>query len=219
MTQPNRIAFVATMHSGKSELSRRLVEDYGFTRFALADGVKDATVDMINAFLTHIGCEPSMTRERLEKDKASLRWLLQGVGTELGRKYFGPESIWIDFFLAKVNRHNGPIVCDDCRFPNEARVLRAAGFTIVRILRPEEERQRSVREKLTRDLLSKGSMHEADLARAVRDEMERAASHPSETSIALIEPDITVMNTTLASLATIALHLGKGKTPPAEVLA
>ena len=218
MTQPNRIALVATMHSGKTEIARRLIDDYKFKRFALADGVKDATVDMINAFLQHIGCDPTMTREKLEKDKASLRWLLQGVGTELGRNYVGPESIWIDFFLNKVNAHDGPIVCDDCRFPNEAQALRAAGFTIVRIVRPEEERQTSIRRALTRDLLSKGIMHEADLARAIDDEMSRAASHPSETNVALIEPDLTVMNTTFMSLATIAVYLAKGKTPPAEVL-
>ena len=211
MEQQNRIALVATMHSGKSEIAGRLINDYGFTRFALADGVKDATVDMINAFLTHIGCQPTFTREKLEKDKATLRWLLQGVGTELGRTYFGPESIWIDFFLKKVNEHQGPIVCDDCRFPNEAQALRAAGFTIVRLYRSEKERLDSIRAAITRDLLSKGVRHEADIARMIDAEIDRALNHPSETNVALIDEDIKFLNDSPVALDAIAAVLASSE--------
>lgn len=207
MEQHNRIALVAKMHSGKTEIARRLVRDYGFTRFALADGVKDATVDMINAFLKHIGCNPTFTREILDRDKTALRWLLQGVGTELGRTYFGPDSMWIDFFRTKIDAHDGPIVCDDCRFPNEALALRESGFTIVRIERPEALRLQSVREKLRADLIAAGVRDGDEIARAVEDELQRAASHPSETNIALIDSDTTVLNVNLTAPDSIASYL------------
>lgn len=65
----------------------------------------------------------------------SPRYLMQSLGTEWGRDLVA-QDIWRRILLAKVDHHHGlPIVVDDLRFPNEADGLRAAGFTIVRIIR------------------------------------------------------------------------------------
>ena len=127
--------------SGKTTLAE-LLKDRGFARVALAGPVKDGVVAMLNALNVYLDRVPDMTREKLERDKAQLRPLLQIVGTEIGRQYLGPDTIWIDRFLSTVADIDGPVVCDDVRFANEAEALLAAGFKIYRVHRNETARGR-----------------------------------------------------------------------------
>jgi hypothetical protein len=155
----DRIAFVAKMHSGKTTCSNELVSAYGYQRLSFAAPVKEACVSMINAFYDYLGMyNRYMTVEQFECDKNQLRWLAQGVGTELGRQYVGPDSIWVDRLaetvelIAASTERNGlsapRFVIDDCRFPNEVEKLRSLGFTIIRITRDESARITSIRSSL-----------------------------------------------------------------------
>lgn len=191
----DKIAFVGKQRCGKST-SCLLLQSLGYTKMGLADPVKAVTVEMINTFYRYLGEPEMMTRERLERDKTELRWLLQGVGTDLGRNYLGPDSIWIELLLSRVKTYeltHGDefrVVVEDTRFLNEVKALRSQGFTIVKILRDESERTAAIR------------------ADGVSDEhLQRILSHPSETEVDLIEADITIANTSLEELRNQVMRL------------
>lgn len=67
------------------------------------------------------------------------RYALQTLGTEFGR-HIDPD-IWVDYLLREVGDMEqagmNAAVVTDCRFVNEARKLRAAGFEIWRLIRPD----------------------------------------------------------------------------------
>jgi hypothetical protein len=70
-----------------------------------------------------------------------MRKMLQTLGTEWGRKEFGPH-IWVDIARLMVQRHAETssadvIVFDDCRFANEVEMIRSLGGTVVRLERPD----------------------------------------------------------------------------------
>lgn len=184
----NKIAFVGKQRCGKST-SCLLLQSLGYTKMGLTDPVKAVTVEMINTFYRYLGEPEMMTRERLERDKTELRWLLQGVGTDLGRNYLGPDSIWIELLLSRVKTYeltHGDefrVVVEDTRFLNEVEALRSQGFTIVKILRDESERISAIRSDGVSD-----------------EHLQRILSHPSETEVDLIEADITIANTSLEEL-------------------
>lgn len=191
-----RIGLVGKMGAGKSTVAARLVEHHGFTRLAFADPVKDASVAAINAALVSIGLEPTMTRAILERDKAALRGLPQWIGTEFGRQYLGPESIWIDLLLRRVNEaeylarlggDEGRLVVDDCRFPNEAAALKAVGFWIIRVVRSKDCRIASIEAAIRS---SNPGLDEAALA----SKMAAAMAHPSETEIDRVPFHLTIQN-------------------------
>ncbi|MCC6382629.1 MAG: hypothetical protein IT304_08960 [Dehalococcoidia bacterium] len=153
----DRIALVAPMHSGKTTLANLLVER-GYRRIALADALKYAAMWMLNDFiLSYADYFPErkgrkdyghgpilIDREEIEEHKAVFRPFLQWLGTDFARQYLGNDRVWIDMFLSSIVPVNVPVVCDDVRFPNEAEALRAEGFRILRIIRPEEDRRASV---------------------------------------------------------------------------
>lgn len=75
------------------------------------------------------------------------RRLLQTLGTEWGRNAVHPD-FWVDIAAAKVERALGnetrgldkttvKVVFDDCRFVNEAAMVRRYGGVVVRIVRPD----------------------------------------------------------------------------------
>jgi hypothetical protein len=157
---------------------------------------------MLNAFYRSIGEPPMMTREILERDKSVLRWLPQKVGTDLGRRYVGPDTIWIEKFLLRVAAYEevkrklcepSLIVVDDMRFLNEADALRANGFTLVRIVRDERERLESVKKTLT---LSNPSWDSETVEKAVQEMI----GHESEREVDLIETDFSISNSSLIML-------------------
>lgn len=62
-----------------------------------------------------------------------VRALLQRVGTDAGREVLG-EDVWVD--AAMRDLPPGNVVFTDCRFPNEAAAIQAAGGYVIRIERP-----------------------------------------------------------------------------------
>lgn len=164
------IGLVGPMGSGKTTAANRLVDAYGYRRIALADPLKDVSVKMIQVFMEEMNrAEPLFTRKELDDNKdPHFRPFLQWVGTDLGRVYLGPDTIWIDKFLETAQYSDQPVVCDDVRFVNEAEALRDAGFTIIRIIRDEAQ------------MLS----YQAGVVN----------NHVSERDMGAIEEDITLFN-------------------------
>jgi hypothetical protein len=177
------IALVGPQRSGKSTVAEVLVSEYGYGRISLADPVKDACLWACNEFLFHnIGLFPDrwdglqgkeiplpIDRQELEDAKDIFRPLLQWWGTDFARRYLKNDNVWIEMFLDRVKHALGPIVCDDVRFPNEASALKEAGFTIIRIERPEEAR--------LAEITNVGSLR-----------------HESETALDAISADDTILN-------------------------
>jgi hypothetical protein len=166
---PRHIGIVGLRHSGKTTLAKAFLSQGGYAKRALADPLKDSAVEMCNTFLTKYN-RPLITREDIEKDKAQFRLMLQWLGTEFAREYVGPDDFWIRLFQQKVEEAEKwglAVVCDDVRFPNEAKRLRELGFLIVKVIRDETDRQAS--------LQAAGDV---------------GANHSSETSVDLIDADV-----------------------------
>ncbi len=140
-----RLAFIGPMHSGKTTLANAFVEN-GFRKIAFADIVKDISVSMVNTCLAELERDQTFTRQELDDNKERFRTLLQYVGTDLGREYIGPDTVWIDRLVKKIQQFtlDAPLVCDDCRFINEYEALRSLGFTTVRLMRNESQRMKSI---------------------------------------------------------------------------
>lgn len=202
----NRVALVGKAHSGKTTTAKALVEQ-GYQRVAFADPVKEITAKMLTVFEQHVlfpeGIQyvdplhiPKVSVEEVEQQKGhpAIRKLLQLVGTDIGREWFGPETIWIDVFQERVKNMIGPLVIDDCRFPDEALALKELGFTIVKLVRDEQERIDSI----IAALLSQG-IAEDD----VDEKLEQILSHPSETMVDKITPDVSIHSVSVDQLQTI----------------
>ena len=171
-----KIAFIGKMMSGKTTSAIHLSKNHGFTRLAFADPIKVASAVMLNTFSMFVSdvvdkrILPIWDYDRIQEYKTdpAVRKLLQLVGTELGRQLIGYENLWVDMLMKEVeyleSSGTRDIVIDDCRFPNEAEALRESGFTLIRVTRPDDEREALVREKYP-------------------DTFEEILSHPSETSL------------------------------------
>jgi hypothetical protein len=124
---------------GKDTLASILVEHHGFERIAFADALRD----MLYALNPDINDGPDAGPElrwivdtygwEAAKERGA-RELLQRLGTEAGRNILG-EDIWVQTAMKKV-KPGGRYVITDCRFPNEARAVEAAGGHVVRVKRP-----------------------------------------------------------------------------------
>jgi len=118
-----RIGFVGQMRSGKDTCAEYLVQKHGGTILKFADpmyAIHDFAVNLL-------GLEGKQRR------------LLQLIGTEWGRETLG-ESFWIDQFQRTLEQTPGNVFVTDCRFPNEAERLKALGFTLIGVTRPEDQR-------------------------------------------------------------------------------
>lgn len=125
--------------SGKSTAAALLVEKLGFTEIALASLLKDFTANMLG--IPREWCDDQERKRRritailrepvpgdfrfsgTDGEHVSLRWFLQRVGTEGGRKTFG-EDFWIKMLFERAKRRGiKRLVIPDVRFHNEKRAI------------------------------------------------------------------------------------------------
>ena len=210
------VALVGKMHTGKSTMADALVRECGFTRLAFADPLKEVSAQMLTVFLSYMNDQTlrrpewwSVTVEMLNKQKGdpAIRKLLQLVGTELGRDWYGPDTIWIDLFRKRLHEkqtYEGTVrvVIDDCRFPNEADALKAMGFTIFRMERPELDRQQSIKNSL---IAQKPELATNDLW--LIEALETMANHPSESQVDQIHADYSIYGEDVDELRNKAITL------------
>lgn len=153
MNRP-RIAFVGKAGSGKTSAANYLVQNYGYRRVSVATPLKIIAEDLWGP--------GGVTRTKLQRLGVAVRDI--------------EENTWIDYLLRRsVPGGAGPVVVDDCRFPNEFERLQNAGFRIVRILSDTPDRIKRLK------------------ANGKWDGPE-ALSHESETALDDLGGDLTVDN-------------------------
>lgn len=135
--------------SGKDEAAKILVEEFGFTRVAFADKLREVlyALDPIVAPSKEryfVGSKVVVTLQEVidvygwDKYKESeygpeIRRLLQRLGTEAGRQALW-DTIWIDATLTGFDA-DAKVVVSDARFFNEFDAIRERGGEIWRIER------------------------------------------------------------------------------------
>ncbi len=139
------IALVGKAGSGKSLSAKYLCDNYDFTELTFSSALKN---------MAHIlGFEhKQIYGTQSEKEEINSMWnvsgrtFLQKLGTEFGRQFINelfPEAkmgnnLWIRLLEKSINETKTNIVVSDCRFLNEAKMLREKGFLIVKIDRHTE---------------------------------------------------------------------------------
>jgi hypothetical protein len=140
------IALTGKAGSGKDTAANYLIENYGYQKMSFAETLKDAVAavfgwprDMLE------GVTDESRRWREQKDEwwscrlgmyISPRKVLMTWGTELCRDAFH-QDIWIASLERKLLQlpADAKIVITDCRFDNEAKMIRDIGGKVVHIRR------------------------------------------------------------------------------------
>lgn len=131
----NGLVIGLTGHAGvgKSTAALYLVERRGFIRVPFAAPLK--------RMLRSIGLTDRETDGDLKEKPCDIlmgktpRFAMQTVGTEWGRNLIHPD-LWIELWRRDAERlilGGHSVVADDCRFPNEAVVLRKLGGKVIGI--------------------------------------------------------------------------------------
>ena len=121
--------------SGKDEVSKILVEEFGFTRVAFADKIRELLYEMNPDFRDTL-LQQAVDREgwdEVKKDQ-SVRRMMQNLGVG-ARKLFG-ENFWVHQAMISMANAHSNIVVTDVRFINEANTLKTNGGQLWRIKRP-----------------------------------------------------------------------------------
>lgn len=148
---PN-ICLIGKLGSGKTTVSNYLQKHHSYERMSFAAPLKT-------------GCATTDDRD-----------LLQKVGHGVRLLY---PDFWVNLLVASFNalpeQRYRRVVIDDCRYPNEAEMLRGEGFVFVRVVAPVSTRR-------NRSLAAGRLQDEAQL------------SHPSETALDDFEADHRLIN-------------------------
>jgi hypothetical protein len=136
MLKNHRIIILAgKKRSGKStaaEIIKNEIDDE-YKIVNIGDNVKNVTCDLINTLLNQnldVKTIESWDRDTdgfnvkgvNGKTKLTIRKLYQKIGTDIIRKYLGP-NIWVETLCRSMNK-NGKYIVADCRFSNEAKFIR-----------------------------------------------------------------------------------------------
>lgn len=126
------IGFCGPAKSGKSLAAEYLINNHGFARVKFAGPLK--------AMLAALGLTHDEIEGPLKEKPCALlcgrtpRAAMISLGTEWGRFCIAPE-LWVNAWRAAVDRlpAGQPVVVDDCRFLNEATIIRALDGVTVRL--------------------------------------------------------------------------------------
>lgn len=148
------IALSGFARSGKDEAAKVLVQDFGFTKVAFADKLREVLYqlnplvpDVRPANYKGFSIETMFGIDYLQNIIDEFGWdgyketgygteirrLLQRLGTEAGRQTLW-DSIWIDAAFANLPE-DAKVVVSDARFINEFEAVRARGGEVWRIER------------------------------------------------------------------------------------
>jgi hypothetical protein len=123
------IGFTGAAGAGKSTAAQYLVERYGARRFSFATPLKE----MAKMIYGLSDAQVYGTQEQKEtidpRHGKSPRELLQFLGTDVCRKWLGPD-VWATAALRGLNLLDLN-VCDDVRFDNEAAMIRERGGVVI----------------------------------------------------------------------------------------
>jgi hypothetical protein len=130
--------------SGKDEVAKILVEDYGYKRIAFADKIRELLIETNPQVRDGFRVESVVGAYGWEQAKVlfpEVRKLLQDLGVG-ARKTFG-DSFWIGQVIDQFGHswwgYDTNVVVTDVRFINEANAIKGKGGKIWRIKRPGVE--------------------------------------------------------------------------------
>jgi dephospho-CoA kinase len=150
------IGIIGGLGSGKSTVAQYLIDNYGYIKMSLADPMRQIAKE----FFGYTG-----------KENPKYRPFMQKLGTDWFRSE--DDLVWIKHFLRRVEQcNNRRIVCDDCRFINEAEALLNRGWTLLYLDCPVEIRKQRC---LSRD----GNFD------------DKALDHPSEKEVEQIKRELS----------------------------
>ena len=121
--------------SGKDSTAELLCLNYGYTRLAFADPMRQALM-VINPKLDSITRVSDLVEDYgwdVTKRNPEVRRLLQVLGTDFGRKMLG-DDVWIKIALLGIKSED-KIVISDVRYPNEAQAIKNLSGSLWRINR------------------------------------------------------------------------------------
>lgn len=146
----NLVGLIGKKQSGKDTLAQHLIDEYGFTRYAFADPIKEAC-QVIFGFTK----EQCWGKEKEVVDpfwKITPRKIFQIFGTELfqfelpkhaeeladiGRTFWAYRfARWYEQQVAKNPELK--VVITDVRFPFEADIITSMGGSLIKIARPNQ---------------------------------------------------------------------------------
>lgn len=148
------LGLVGRKRVGKDTFAGRLVSEYGFTRLAFADNVRQAALDLdpivdvvpwrdefeprdFGADVVHLSMLVEAEGWELAKERPEVRRVLQRFGTETIRKL--DPDFWVRPVMEQAIRlvkEGRPVVITDVRFLNEAKAVERASGALIRIVRP-----------------------------------------------------------------------------------
>ena len=138
------IALTGLIGSGKSTVAKHLVAQHGFVLVKFAGGLKAMLHALLDYSLIQASTIDAMIEGDLKETPASIlshhtpRHAMQTLGTEWGRNLIG-QDFWVQIAASRIQQirsFNSPVVVDDCRYPNEATLIRQLGGTIWKLSRP-----------------------------------------------------------------------------------
>lgn len=146
------VAFCGKMGAGKTEAANHFARLDGFRTPAIK--FAQPIYDILEYTCDRVGVN--------SKDKNRLRPFMQDVGMFF-RKEYGEEfwvKQWERNFEFLTNKEDAPrlVLCDDCRFDNEAEMLRLRGATIVQMVADPD-----IRKKRGVDISKEGHASEAGI--------------------------------------------------------
>lgn len=133
------IAICGHKFSGKSTVARLLHNATGYPIVSFADKLKDITCilsgctreDLEDYDFKELVYVPSYLRPYCgNAEKPTFRAFLQHFGSEVMRGV--NDNIWIDCTLSNCGED---CIVSDCRFPNEAKAVKARGGIVIKVVR------------------------------------------------------------------------------------
>jgi hypothetical protein len=139
------VGLIGRKRVGKDTFADVLVQHFGFTRIAFADPLKQVALDLdplvgpcslpgrlvpehhpLSEVIEALGWEQA-------KDEVpGVRRTLQRLGQAIREQ---TRDYWLELAMQQAGLVGGPVVITDVRMPNEADAIRAAGGTLLRIVR------------------------------------------------------------------------------------
>jgi hypothetical protein len=141
------IAITGHKFSGKSTVARLLHNATGYEVVSFADKLKDITCvlsgctreDLENYNFKENESVPDYLKPYcLNAEKPTYRAFLQHFGSEEMRGV--NDNIWIDCTLSNCGEN---AIISDCRFPNEAKAVKARGGIVIKVVRPDAKAEDS----------------------------------------------------------------------------
>lgn len=125
--------------TGKDTVAQYLVEEYGFTRIAFADAIRDALYALdpiVHDYPAIPGIRLSWIVDKagwetVKQDSAEVRRMLQKMGTEVAREQWD-NDFWVNIAMKKANGIENVVIAD-VRYPNEYLAIVENGGQVWRI--------------------------------------------------------------------------------------